>query len=168
MTRADVQEVKVGGGQSNPEPAPQKPNPRLLHIVDEVGTTGLSGYYIRLPETAFKAYGDLLPACENRGLVWAGNKITYVASDAVSAAFQYEIWLDELVVIESNGNKHAEGAIELHKSLQNIFDGIYFPIPAPLEHFLVPAGDQKIRLELYCAWIDMATSKHWLPPEFAP
>ena len=168
VTRADVQEVKVGRGHSQPEPSPQTPNPRLLRIVDEDGTTDLSGYYIRVPDNAFKAYGDLLPPCENRGVVWAGNKITYVASDAVSAAFQYEIWLDKLVVTKSNGYKHAEGAIELHKSLQTIFDGIYFPIPAPLEPFLVPAGDEKIPLELYCEWIDMATAKHWLPSEFTP
>lgn len=167
VTRADVQEVKVGGGQDQPQPSSQNPNPRILHVVDEGGNTGLGGYYMRVPDAAFKAYGDLLPACENRGVVWAGNKITYVASDAVSAAFQYEIRLDELVTPEFDGGKHVEGAIALEQALQEIYAGIYFPIPAPLEVFLVPAGDQEIRVYLYCEWIDMRTAKHWLPRESA-
>jgi hypothetical protein len=87
VTRSDVQVVTVGGGQNPPVPQPGKPNPRILHIVDEHDATGLRGLYIRLPDSAFAAYGDLLPECESRGVVWAGNKITYVASDAVSASF---------------------------------------------------------------------------------
>ena len=167
VTRSDIHMVRVGGGHDQPEPTPQKPNPRILRIVDEDGDMGLAGHYIRVPDTAFKAYGDLLQSCESRGLVWAGNKVTYVASDAVSAAFQYEIRLDELVAPETSGSKRAEGAIELGQSLQEIFDGIYFPIPLPLEPFLVPTGHQEIRLELHCDWIDMRTARHWLPKEFA-
>ena len=165
VTRSDVQMVNVAGGNDQPEPPPQTPNPRILSIVDESGTTNLAGYYLRVPDTAFRAYGDLLQSCENRGLVWAGNKITYVASDAISAAFQYEIRLDELVAAEFNGGKRAEGAIELEQPLQEIFEGIYFPIPPSLESFLVPVGDQEIRLELHCDWIDMRTARHWLPKE---
>ena len=167
VTRSDIQMVNVGGGQGQPEPPPQRPNPRILRIVDENGATGLAGYYIRVPDTAFRAYGDLLQSCESRGLVWAGNKITYIASDTVSAAFQYEIRLDELVAAKVNGDKRAEGAIELDRPLQEIFAGIYFPIPPSLEPFLVPAGDQEIRLELHCDWIDMRSARHWLPKESA-
>ena len=163
VTRSDIHMVRVGGGHDQPEPTPQKPNPRILRIVDEDGDMGLAGYYIRVPDTAFKAYGDLLQSCESRGLVWAGNKVTYVASDAVSAAFQYEIRLDELVAPETSGSKRAEGAIELGQSLQEIFEGIYFPIPLLLEPFLVPTGDQEIRLELHCDWIDMRTAKTLAP-----
>ena len=32
-----------------------------------------------------------------------------------------------------------------------------------LEPFLVPTGDEEIRLELDCDWIDMRTAMHWLP-----
>ena len=85
-----------------------------------------------------------------------------MASDTVSAAFRYEIRLDELVVVAENGDKRAEGAIELLRPFQE-FDGIYFPIPSSLEPFLVPAGDEEIRLELDCDWIDMRTAMHWLP-----
>ena len=165
VTRSDVETVKVRGKQDQPEPSPQNPNTRILHIVDEDGATPLSGYYVRVPDNAFKAYGDLLPPCENRGIVWAGNKITYVVSDAVSAAFQYEIRVDELVSTEVNGDRRAEGAIELDRPLQEMFAGIYFPIPNLLEPYLVPAGDQEIRLYLHCEWIDMRTARHWLPME---
>lgn len=164
VTRSDVQVVTVGGGgQSHPEPQPGRPPSRILHIVDEQGATELGGFYIRLPDTAFSAYGDLLPECESRGVVWAGNKILYVASDAVSAAFQYEIRLDEVVAAKLNGVVRAEGAIEIARPLQEMYGGIYFPIPAPLEPFLVPQGDAEIRLELHCDWIDTRTAKHWTP-----
>lgn len=173
MTREDVQEVNVdrgqsqgvGGEQSQPEPSHQESEPRILNIVYEAGTIEIGGYYIRVPNPAFNAYGDLLPACENRGVVWAGNKITYVASDAVSAAFQYEIRLDELVTAIINGDKRTEGAISLEQPLQEMFGGIYFPIPSELKDFLVPSGFQEIRVYLYCEWIDMRTARHWLPGE---
>lgn len=166
VTRSDVQVVNVGGGgHSEPESQVGKPHPRILHIIDEQGTTRLAGFYIRLPNTAFSAYGDLLPECESRGVVWAGNKILYVASDAVSAAFQYEIRLDEIVVANVNGALRADGAIQLVQPFQEMYGGLYFPIPSPLEPFLVPQGDEEIRVELHCDWIDMRTAKHWTPKE---
>ncbi len=165
VTRSDIQMVSVSGGQGESTPPVQRRNPRILRIVDEGGDTGLAGYYIRVPDTAFAAYGDLLQACESRGLVWAGNKVTFVASDTISSAFQYEIRLDELVAPVSNGAKRAEGAVELHQALQEIFEGAYFPIPGFIEPFLVPVGDREIRLELRCDWIDMRTARHWLPRE---
>ena len=165
VTSSDIQMINVGGGQGEPEPSPKNPNPRLLRFVDDSGSTDLSGYYIRLRDSAFIAYGDLLQSCENLGLVWAGNKLTFVASDGVSAAFQYEIRLDELVIAGKNGQMRTEGARELSRPLQEIFDGIYFPIPNILESFLVPKGDQEIRLELFCDWIDMRTARQWLPKE---
>ena len=165
VTRSDIQMVSVSGGQGESTPPIQRSNPRILRIVDESGDTGLAGYYIRVPDTAFAAYGDLLQSCESRGLVWAGNKVTFVASDTISSAFQYEIRLDELVAPVSNGTKRAEGAVELHQPLQEIFEGAYFPIPGFMEPFLVPVGDREIRLELRCDWIDMRTARHWLPRE---
>jgi hypothetical protein len=84
-----------------------------------------------------------------------------VASDAVSTAFQYEIRLDEVIAADFNGEIRAEGAIQLAQPLQEIYGGIYFPIPPPLEPFLVPQGQAELRLELHCDWIDMRTAKHW-------
>lgn len=165
VTRSDVQILNVTGGQSQREDSQGSPYPRILQMIDEHGTTGLQGFYIRLPDTAFRAYGDLLPGCDSRGVVWAGNKILYVASDAVSAAFQYEIRLDEVVVANVNGIVRAEGALQLDRPLQELFGGIYFPIPPSLERFLVPHGEEEIRIELHCDWLDMRTAKHWSPRE---
>ena len=87
----------------------------------------------------------------------------YFASDAVSAAFRYEIRVDEVVAATVNGQTRAEGAIQLEKPLQEMYEGIYFPVPQLLEHFLIPIGEEEIRLELHCDWIDMRTAKHWTP-----
>ncbi len=166
VTRSDVHVVNVGGGQSPQAQAePNRPKPRILQIVDDQGATGLDGFYVRLPASAFNAYGDLLPECESRGVVWAGNKIEYVVSDTVSAAFKYEIRLDEVVSAAINGETRAEGALPLDRPLQELYEGLYFPVPAPLERFLVPRGNSEIRLELYCDWFDIRTAKHWAPKE---
>ena len=167
VTRSDVQVVNVsGGGQPQPDAQPQgDKKPRILHIIDNAEQTGLSGFYIRIPESAFRAYGDLLPECDSRGVVWAGNKILYVASDAVSASFQYEIRLDEIVTADVAGVLRAEGALPLGRPLQEMYGGAYFPIPQSLEPFLVPKGNAEIRLELHCDWTDMRTARHWAAEE---
>ena len=167
VTRSDVRVVNVGRGHPHTEPQAGKTHPRILQIVDEESATGLGGYYIRMPDSAFIAYGDLLPECESRGVVWAGNKILYVVSDTVSAAFQYEIRLDEVVAADVNGELRAEGALPLERPLQHMYAGLYFPVPATLEPFLIPRGDAEIRLELHCDWIDMRTAKHWTSKEEA-
>lgn len=167
VTRSDVHVVDVRPGQPAPaQPDLAKAKPRILRIVDDGGATGIGGYYIRLPDSAFNAYGDLLPDCESRGIVWAGNKIEYVVSDAVSAAFKYEIRLDQVVAaVTSGGEARAEGALPLNRPLQEMFGGLYFPIPSPLESFLVPRTDTEIRLELFADWFDIRTAKHWTPKE---
>lgn len=169
VTRSDVHVVDVRPGQAAAaQPDPTKAKPRILRIVDEDGSTGMSGHYIRLPDSAFNAYGDLLPECESRGVVWAGNKIEYVVSDAVSAAFKYEIRLDQVVAtISTTGEARADGARELDRPLQQMFGGLYFPIPPLLEPFLVPQNDNEIRLELFADWFDIRTAKHWTPKEAA-
>ena len=133
----------------------------MLLIVDEEALTGLAGYYIRLPDWAFDAYGDLLAACDTHGVVWIGGKTTFVASDEVSAQFQYEIRVDEIVAVDVDGRVRAEGALQLDRPLQEMYGGVYFPIPTPLENFLVPKGSEEIRLNLHCEWIDMQTKKLW-------
>ncbi len=167
VRRSDVQVVNVGGSQGQTEPPAGKAMPRLLRIIDEESATNLAGFYIRLPDSAFHAYGDLLPECESRGVVWAGNKILYVASDTVSAAFQYEIRLDEVVATDVDGVMRGEGAEALERPLQQMYNGLYFPIPVTLERFLIPRGEEEIRLELHCDWIDMRTAKHWQPKDSA-
>ncbi len=168
VTRSDVHVVTVGGAaQQQVDPPAGKSPPRLLQVVDDQTDTGIGGYYIRLPDGAFMAYGDLLPECESRGVTWGGNRILYVASDTVSAAFQYEILLDEIVSTEVNGTMRSEGAAPLERPLQEMYNGLYFPIPTALERFLVPREHAEIRLQLNCDWFDMRTAKHWRPKESA-
>lgn len=160
VTRQDVTVVNVTGQQPQVDVQEDRRH-RLLQIVDEDGTLGLAGYYIRLPNSAYDAYGDLVAGCESNGVVWAGNKMTFVASDEVSAQFQYEIRLDEIVAAEVDGNLRADGAMELERPRQELFGGLYFPIPVSLERYLVPRGDEEIRLNLDTEWIDMRTGKLW-------
>ena len=156
------QVVRVSGDEPQAEHKNGEPQtPRLLRIIDEDYRTDLGGYYIRLPDSAFRAYGDLLPECDSRGVVWVGNRVFFVASDDVSAQFRYDIILDEIVAAEVGGTLRAEGVLELKRPFQEMYEGVYFPIPAVLERFLVPVGDEEIRLDLHCEWIDMRTSKLW-------
>ena len=134
---------------------------RLLRIVDDDARTKLSGYYIRVPDWAFEAFGDLVLACDTRGVVWTGNRITFVASDGVSAQFQYDIRLDEMVAVAVAGAMRTEGALELTRPLQGLFGGLYVPIPPALTQFLVPSGSGEIRLDLHCEWVDMRTRQLW-------
>ncbi|GFH63352.1 MAG: hypothetical protein ZNDK_1123 [Candidatus Desulfovibrio kirbyi] len=174
VTRSDIHVVDVRPAPDHDtsaqpvsaHPSQPKAKPRILKLVDDVGATSIGGYYIRMPDSAFNAYGDLLPDCESRGVVWAGNKIEYVVSDAISAAFKYEIRLDQVVVATTNGGEaRAEGAIPFDRPLQQMFEGLYFPIPSPLEPFLVPDTNSEIRLELFTDWFDTRTAKRWTSKE---
>ena len=69
VTRSDGQVVRVGGapGQQDRRPANRC---RAYSHHDKEGATGLGDFYIRLPDANYNAYGDLLPECDSRGVVW--------------------------------------------------------------------------------------------------
>ena len=159
VTRQDIAVLNVAN-QEQTQMETENPH-RLLLIVDEDARTDVSGHYIRLPNWAFDAYGDLVLDCDTRGLVWTGNRVTFVASDGVSAQFQYDIRLDEIVSVDVGGAVRAEGALQLVRPLQSLFGGLYFPIPKALTRFLVPSGSEEIRLDLHCEWVDMRSRQLW-------
>ncbi len=159
VTKQDVAVINVADHAAT-EIDEQEPH-RLLLIVDEDARTRLSGHYIRLPDWAFDAYGDLVLDCDTHGVVWTGNRVTFVASDGVSAQFQYDIRLDQIVAMDVGGVMRAEGALKLERPLQSLFGGIYFPISSRLARFLVPSGNEEIRLDLHCEWVDMRTRQLW-------
>jgi molecular chaperone HtpG len=170
VTQSDVHVIHVGGGGAGTAsggavPADQQPQegriPKLVRIEGVEEFVTLTGYYLRVPRTAADAYGDVIQQCEGRGAVWAGNKIMLIASDLISTAFQFEVRLDELITTEGAGGPVASGAVELPQPLQSLFDGLYFPIPAELEPFLVPSGDREIRIEVRCDWIDFTSARAW-------
>jgi molecular chaperone HtpG len=163
---SDVQVVHVGAQPTPTEPVSRKP--KLLHVVGDQTFADIIGYYIRLPEGAVRAYGDVIKECDSRGVVWAGNKMLFVASDTISSAFQFEIRLDHLIFVKDDeGRQSIEGACELRQPLQELHEGLYFPIPTILESVLVPQGDAEIRIEVHCDWIDMKTAKVWEPSALA-
>ena len=159
VTQQDIAVLNVAN-QEQTQMEAENPH-RLLLIVDEDARTEVGGYYIRLPRWAFDAYGDLVLDCDTRGVVWTGNRVTFVASDGVSAQFQYDIRLDEIVSVEVDGAVRAEGALELVRPLQSLFRGLYFPIPHVLTRFLVPTASEEIRLDLHCEWVDMRSRQLW-------
>ena len=159
VTRQDVAVIDVANQDATQVDA--KKRHRLLLIVDDDDLTNLSGYYIRLPDWAFDAYGDLVLDCDTRGVVWAGNRVTFVASDGVSAQFQYDIRLDEIVAVNVGDVMRVEGALELDRPLQSLLGGLYLPVPVELTRFLVPSDSDEIRLDLHCEWVDMRTRQLW-------
>lgn len=162
VTSSDVRVVNVGAPVEQVETAKGQKPPKILSIVDEHHQTDLAGHYIRLPDTAYRAYGDLIQEYDHRGVMWGGNKVSYVASDAISASVQYEIRLDEVIVVQDGARTRAAGAEQIIKPVQLMFDGLYFPIPEQLERFLVPTGDTSIRLQVDCDLFDIKTARRWI------
>ncbi len=173
VTQSDIHVIRIGGGSAGGPgaqategvPDDQQPQegriPKLVRIDGVEEFTALSGYYLRIPKTAASVYGDVIQQCEGRGAVWAGNKIMLIASDLISTAFQFEVRLDELITTEGSDGLVAGGAVELEQSLQGLFDGLYFPIPAELEPFLVPSDSREVRIEVRCDWIDFTSARSW-------
>jgi hypothetical protein len=163
---SDVQVVHAGGAgpagsaEGEVEGAPGR-EAKLVRIEGTEEFAHLFGYYLRIPNSASIAYGDVIQQCESRGATWGGNKITLVASDGISTAFQFEIRLDRIISTGSGNGPVASGADVLDRPLQALFGGLYFPIPKLLEAFLVPSGGQEIRIEVRCDWIDFTSARAW-------
>ena len=121
--------------------------PKLVKIEGGEDYEELHGYYLRVPNAASQAFGDVIVGSDDLGAVWAGNRILLVASDAISTAFQFEIRLDRLLV-SGNAGSLLHGAVTLSRPIQQLFEGLYFPIPSDLEEHLVPVGNEEIRIEV--------------------
>ena len=150
-----------GVGPIHPSPNDEVAEPKLVRIVgagDDFG--GLDGYYLRVPNSASVAYGDVIVASEDHGAVWMGNKILLLASDGVSSAFQFEVRLDRLL-LTTDTKSLSQGAVAIEGSIQQLFGGLYFPLPPELDDYLVPTGSQEIRIEVLCDWLDFASSRSW-------
>ena len=150
-----------GIGPVQPNTSDEGSEPKLVRIVgagDEF--VGLDGFYLRIPNSTSEAYGDVIVASDDHGAVWMGNKVLLLASDGVSTAFQFEVRLDRLL-LTADANSLSQGAVAIDGSIQQLFGGLYFPLPSELEEHLVPVGDQEIRIEVLCDWLDFASSRSW-------
>jgi hypothetical protein len=165
VRKTDVQTVHAGrGGTTQPaERTIEAKKAKLLRIVGDASFSEILGYYIRIPDSAAVAFGDMIKECDGRGVLWGGNKILFVASDNISSSFHFEIRLDHLIVTQGDGGQSTvEGAREINRPLQEMNEGLYFPIPEQLEPVLVPDGDREVRIEVSSGeWIDTETANVW-------
>jgi hypothetical protein len=173
VTQSDVHLIRIGGGAASgandgqqvpPDQQPQEGRiPKLVHIEGMDEFADLTGYYLRIPTTAADVYGDVIQQCEGRAAVWAGNKVMLIASDLISTSFEFEVRLDELITAGAANGPVAGGAVEVAQPLQALFEGLYFPLPAELEPYLVPLGNREIRIEVSYDWIDFTSTRTWEP-----
>ena len=150
-----------GPGHVQPNSNDEGVEPKLVKIVGAGDDfAGLDGYYLRIPNSASVAYGDVIVASDDHGAVWMGNKILLLASDGLSSAFQFEVRLDRLL-LTADATSLSQGAVAIEGSSQQLFGGLYFPLPPELEDYLVPTGNQEILIEVLCDWLDFASSRNW-------
>ncbi|HUT90756.1 MAG TPA: ATP-binding protein [Thermoguttaceae bacterium] len=166
VRRSDVHTITAGGGGGSPNQEeseqPLVKNPKLLHIQGDAEFADILGYYLRIPDPATKAFGDVIKQYDNRAIVWAGNKVLFVASDGISSAFQFEVRLDHVITTSTEGVQSMEGAQQSNRPIQDVNDGLYFPIPPVLEPNLVPGNDEEIRIEVSSGdWIDTKSAHAW-------
>lgn len=132
---------------------------KLLEIVDPSGATGLAGYYIRIPISASKAFGEIIRAFSNFAILWFANRITWSGTDNVDTAFLYHVTLDQLM----GANSEPHGSIELKSTrLQYFKDQIYFYIPPEFHQYLVPSGEvPTIKVSVTHELVDLGRSRAW-------
>lgn len=162
VRQSDVQVVQTGHSSTVSESASDAHRkPKLVKIEGTDEFVELSGYYLRIPNRASEAYGDVIQQCDSRCAVWAGNKIMLVASDEISSAFQVEIHLDRLITTEMSEGAFGGGSSQEERPLQALYGGLYFPIPAALQDYVVPSGADGIRIQIDCDWMDFSSAKVW-------
>ena len=134
--------------------------PKLLHINDETGVTGLTGYYLRIPVSATLAFGELIRTFPSFAVVWFANRVTWSGSDMNSTAFVFDVTLDRM--ISANGTL-AQGAMELGTSKVQMYrEQIYFFIPQNIQDYLVPTNSgPSIKIEIRHELIDLTGSRSW-------
>lgn len=162
---ADIAQITISkeGGVVEPPPATdERPASKLLHIVDESGSTGLSGYYLRIPETATSAFGDIIQGFSSFAVVWFANRITWQGSDLSKTAFVFDITLDRFLVTAAS-----YGAMELVRAqVQRYANQLYFLIPPAVQDSVVPSSaEDLIRIQVRHELIDLNRSRSWTSKE---
>ena len=162
VTASDIQVITTSPEEDalSAEEGKSSAEPKLVKIEGGEDFENLNGYYLRVPNGASMAFGDLIVDLDDHGAIWMGNRISLVASDAISTAFHFDIQLRRLLVTSGAGLL-SHGAVDLGRPIQRIFGGLYFPIPSELEEYLVPAGDLEIHIRVQCDLVDFAGSRGW-------
>jgi hypothetical protein len=158
-------EERVASAGATPE---AKRPPKLLQIIDETGMTGVQGFYLRIPESATAAFGELIRTFPAFVVVWFANRITWQGSDLNTTAFLFEITLDRLIGVGTSGDV-AHGAVELAPNkIQTFNNQVYFCIPPTIEDYLVPSESEAIKIEIRHELIDLGRPRSWTSREARP
>ena len=163
----DITQIQVSSGGGNEdyqsqtyEQADSNEIPgKLLEIVDSDGSTELGGFYIRIPTSASKAFGEIIRTFSTFAVVWFANCITWSGTDNLDTAFLYHVTLEELI----HGVTEPHGMIELDSSqLQYFRDQVYFYIPASFHQYLVPTDENRaIKVSVTHQLVDLGKSRAW-------
>jgi len=138
-----------------------KTSPKLLHVIDETGRTGLQGFFLRIPESATAAFGELIRTFPAFAVVWFANRITWQGSDLKTTAFLFEITLDRLIGAGATAEV-ANGLIELESNkIQTYKDQTYFHVPPSIQDYLVPKQGEAIKIEVRHELIDLGHPRSW-------
>jgi len=170
VRRQDIAQVTIssGGVTASPSTDPSgKKASKLLQIVDETAATGLGGYYLRIPESATAAFGDIVRTFPQFAVVWFANRVTWQGCDpANSTAFLFDITLDRFVAAEEAGLA-AYGSMELATSKVQTYEGqIYFFIPSALQDRIVPReATDVIKIQVRHELVDLHRARAWTSKE---
>jgi molecular chaperone HtpG len=166
--RNDIAQVTIssGGGVTADPSASGKKAAKLLNIVDETGATGLAGYYLRIPETASSAFGDIIRSFASFAVVWFANRVTWQGSDLTSTAFVFDVTLDRFLA-SVGSTEPAHGAMDLTLQQVRTYEGqLYFLIPPSLQDRIVPQNpDDLVRIKIQHELVDLRRQRAWTSKE---
>jgi molecular chaperone HtpG len=162
--RNDIANVTIssgGGVTADPSPSGKKAA-KILNIVDETGSTGLAGYYLRIPESATAAFGDIIRAFPSFAVVWFANRVTWQGSDLSSTAFIFDVTLDRFLTAQGS-SEPAHGSIDLNlQQVRTYEDQIYFLIPPILRDRIVPQNaDDLVKIKIQHELVDLRRPRAW-------
>lgn len=160
----DIANVTISsGGGVTAEPSPSgKKTAKILSIVDETDNTGLAGYYLRIPESATAAFGNIIRAFPSFAVVWFANRVTWQGSDLSSTAFIFDVTLDRFLAAQGS-SEPAHGSLDLNlQHVRTYEDQIYFLIPPILEDRIVPQGaDDLVKIKIQHELVDLRRPRAW-------
>ncbi len=163
VTAASIMEVEVGAPstevegdaqtaerQATPTPEPER-DQKILKIVDLSGKLGIGGYYFRIMDAPAKTFGNEIQTMTEVFASWFANRVTYVFSDGVGTAFQYELRLNSFIKVDGD----AGGMMRLTRPLQGFATAMFIQVPEKLEPFIIPAYGKEILVTVNYDWIDL-------------
>ena len=166
VTITQEEGVKEEETEEKKSELPKKYSPKILWIIDETQNTGLEGYYIKLPQTATNAFGDLLKTFPSFVVVWFANRITWQISDLQSSAFLFDITIDKIITAE-NDDKLSHGSEELSTlKIHSYTNSLYLFVPPKIEKFIIPKDNENpIKIEIRHELVDIKGARSWTARE---